>query len=74
MGEYKSLTLIFNNDISRRRIFGQDILSPEAEDITDSIKISGNRLVIGGEFIEKFGRKCNVANDYSDPGIAIKII
>ncbi len=73
-GEYKSLTLIFNNDISRRRIFGQDILSPEAEDITDSIKISGNRLVIGGEFIEKFGRKCNVANDYSDPGIAIKII
>lgn len=60
-GHYKSLTVVFDTDMTGRRVYGQDLLSDEAVDITDGVRIDGRRLVIDGEIIERIGlslREC----------------
>ena len=54
-GHYQSLTLEFDADMTGRRIFGQDLLTDEAEELTDRVTITGNSVTLAGELIDAVG-------------------
>jgi len=71
-GVYNTLTLEFDRDITGKRVFAQDLLENEAHDCTDEVKISGNKLILGGEWIDRTGFAARKdARDTSDPGAVL---
>lgn len=71
-GEYANLEILCTG--TPRKILAQDILSENACDITEDVLVSGGRITVGGELIEKIGRSENAPGDISDPGIALKLV
>jgi len=73
-GYYESLTLEFSqvlpNDI---RIYGQDLLSKKAINLTKKVKIHKNKIIIQGSLIEEIGTMKADKDDISVPGMVIKI-
>ena len=73
-GHYKSLTLIFKNDLpAGAAVYAQDLLSEEATDITKDIEVRGNTLLIPGALIDKIGTAAKSEGDLSAPGLVLKV-
>ena len=73
-GYYKSLAIEFSQPLpSKIKIYGQDLLSKEAIDITEKVTIHNNMLIIQGSLIEKIGTMSGGIGDISAPGMVIKI-
>jgi len=73
-GYYSSLTLQFDNPLPENAvIWAQDLLAKQAINISKSVKIINDKLVIPGEIIEKIGTSENDEGDISVPGIVLKI-
>ena len=75
-GRYKSLTLEFDGDIERMRLFGGDLLLDEQRDVTDceGVKISKNTLVLDGKLLSTLGLECASFHDLSDPASVFKLV
>lgn len=74
-GYYESLTLELTQNLPDEvKIYGQDLLSKEAIDITKKVKVAERKLVIDGDLIEEIGTMAGDTNDISVPGMVIKII
>lgn len=74
-GHYNSLSLVFQQELPDNIIiYGQDLLSPAAIDITRDVSIDGNILTLPGELIEKIGTKENDPGDISVPGMVVKVM
>lgn len=74
-GYYESLTLELTQNLPDEvKIYGQDLLSKEAIDITKKVKVAERKLVIDGDLIEEIGTMAGDTDDISVPGMVIKII
>lgn len=72
-GYYGSLSLTFNQDLSGKKIYAQDILATQAQDITSEVQINGNTLTIDGTLLEEIGRSAGTEGDSSEPGLVLQI-
>lgn len=68
-GHYRSLTLVFDASLETKRILAQDLAGDEAQNITDQVKIDGNRLTLSGALVNKLGLAAATPGDVSDPGL-----
>lgn len=69
-GEYRTLTLEFDRDITGYRLFGGDILLDDQPDITEAegVTVDGCRLILSGELLHRIGTAGASFHDLSDPG------
>ena len=72
-GEYASLTLETEHQVISAVLI-QDLAGEKAFDVTDEVKISGNKITVSGEIISKIGRSEQPTCDTSEPGVLIKIV
>jgi hypothetical protein len=70
-GRYRSLTLVFDALLTRGRLWAQDLAGDEAQDVTDQVKINGNRLILSGKLINKYGLAAATSGDVSGPGLVL---
>ena len=78
-GYFDTLTLIYPQALSSGcRVFSQNLMDDEAEDITEKVKLDGNKLTIPGRVLMQIGA-CNYAyremgdRKMSDPMLLIKM-
>lgn len=72
-GYYGSLKLTFNQNLSGKKIYAQDLLATKAQDITSKVTINGKTLTIPGSVIEEIGLSAATKGDTSDPGLVLQI-
>jgi hypothetical protein len=74
-GRFKSLTLIFpdRENLSKYKIYGQDLAGDSAIDITDMVDVEQNRILIPGDVINKTGLAAASEGDLSEPGMVLKV-
>ena len=73
-GRYRQLTLVFNQSVYGKTVYAQDLAGKEAQDVTNDVVISDNKMIISGGLINKIGLSAASEGDVSDPGLLIKII
>ncbi len=74
-GYYKTLTAEFNENIPiDAKIYAQCMLEEDAIDVTDMVKIDGNKLIMDGKLLRKWGREKSSYGFNEDPATAIKIV
>ena len=74
-GYYESLTLELTQNLPKKiTIYGQDLLSEKAIDITKKVAIKKKQIVLSGDLIEEIGKMAGDPQDISAPGMCIKII
>ena len=78
-GYFESLTLVYPHELSDQwRIFAQNLMDDEAQEITGEVTVQGNKLTLSGRVLMKIGA-CNFAypemngRKMSDPMLLIKI-
>jgi len=73
-GHYKTLTLVFADEISEKaKVWAQDLLADAAVDISERVEIKGRKLIIPGDLIDEIGTSCNDAGDISVPGLVLRV-
>ncbi|MDG1358453.1 MAG: hypothetical protein P8P36_09695, partial [Akkermansiaceae bacterium] len=73
-GHYGSLTLAFAAPLTGlTHVWAQDLLDVKSEDIISKVKISGNKLIIPGELIDRVGTAAKDEGDISAPGMIIRL-
>ena len=73
-GHYNSLTLSFNESTRGIiRIWAQDLLAGEAEDVRKRVEIGESSITIPGALIDRIGTSAGDEGDVSVPGMVIKI-
>ena len=72
-GFYKSLTVVFDGTPSGR-LMAQDLASTEALDITDAVRLDGNRLILDGGLISKTGLSAARTPEHETPGLVLKFV
>ena len=73
-GHYRELVLKFAGSIEDvQRIWAQDLLATEAQDIRSQVKMDGNTLTIPGELIARIGTASASPRDLSAPGLVIRL-
>ncbi len=74
-GYYKTLIAQFDETIPENaKIYAQYMLSDEAFEVTDKVKIEGNKLIMSGELLRLWGREKNAIGFDSTPAVAIQIV
>lgn len=75
-GRYGSLKLRFDDPVKPDsvRIYGQDLASEIAVDLTGSIRIHPSYIIIPGELIEETGLSGSSGDDLSEPGMVLRIL
>ena len=73
-GHYNSLALEFAGSLEGvTHVWAQDLLDVQAEDIKGIVTISGNKLTIPGELIDRVGTAAKDEGDVSAPGMVIRL-
>lgn len=73
-GTYKEVVLESQEAIpTKARIWAQDLIAKEATDITNEVKIEGNRMILPGSLIEKIGTQAATPGDKSAPGLVLQV-
>ncbi len=72
-GHYKSLTVEFEDDITGKTVYAQDLAADEAVNITKYVTIDKNRITIPGKIIDKVGLTIKEV-DTELPGLIVKIL
>lgn len=72
-GYYDSLTLRFDAPV-KGKIVAQDMLGDESRDITDRVKIDGDRLILSGALLREIGKSARDASDTSEPSLVLQIV
>ena len=73
-GHYGTLTLEFATPLTGvTHVWAQDLLDVKAEDIMSKVRISGNKITIPGELIDRIGTRAKDEGDISAPGMVIRL-
>ncbi|MCL2508385.1 MAG: hypothetical protein FWF05_04335 [Oscillospiraceae bacterium] len=72
-GHFKSLTLAFDQSLAGRKLYAKDLMEDEFRDVTGEVRVSGNQIILDGEWIDLVGTKMNRPGDFSEPGLALHI-
>jgi len=70
-GHFNSLTLEFDNDITRKTVLAKDLLHDDWLDVTAQVKINDNCIALDGAWMETLCQ--NRPGDYSEPGLVLQI-
>ena len=70
-GEYKSLTIV--TELKFNSVLMQDIAGDVSFDVTEHIKVSGNKLTVPGSLISNIGTMSQPDNDTSEPGVVLRL-
>lgn len=74
-GHYQTLTIEFTEKLPKGiLIYGQDLLSKTAIDITEKVIIFNNKIKISGKLIDTIGTSAGDKDDISSPGMVIKVM
>ena len=71
-GRFASLSVDFDEPVENRRVYAQNLLSDTAEDVTEDIVLSGNRLTLPGKLMLQIGAP--EAPESGIPAIVVKLI
>jgi hypothetical protein len=71
-GRFTSLSIEFDEDVEGFRVFAQNMLSDEAQDVTERVMLSGRTLTIDGSLMLSIGSPEDTENGI--PGVVMKII
>ncbi len=72
-GYYNSVEIKTDLSFTREKIYACDLLDDNLIDITNEVEIIGNSLIIDGKTIEKYGLMKRAENDFSEPGMLLRI-
>jgi hypothetical protein len=72
-GDFRSLTLTFDNDMQDKRVLAQDLAGEESVDISNAVQRQGKSLSVPGEVIKRIGLQNATPGDLSSPGLVIAI-
>jgi hypothetical protein len=72
-GYFENLTLIFDQTLKGRRVLAQDLASDVSIDVTQAVRIRGERLELPGKMIRQVCALQEIAGDVSAPGLVIAI-
>lgn len=70
-GHYRSLTLRMRGVGRGTRVWAQDLIGAEAEEITHAVRISEGAVELSGALIDRLGRACSGPGDRSEPGLVL---
>ncbi len=70
-GHYASLTIVFRNPVEGKRILAQDLCAETPADITEAVRLEGNRLTIPGDLIDRIGLSVR-ESDAELPGLILQ--
>ena len=73
-GYFGSLTIDFGENIEGKKIFAQDLLGDTAEEVTERVEISKNKVYISGENLRLFGTAARPTEEQTEPSLLIKLI
>ena len=68
------LTLVYDGDVSDKKVFAQDLAADTAEEITDVCAVSGREITVSGDVLDRIGTSANTDGDNSAPGLVITLI
>jgi hypothetical protein len=72
-GDFRSLTLTFDNDMQSARVLAQDLAGEESVDISNAVHRRGKSLSIPGDIIRNIGLRNATPGDLSSPGLVIAV-
>jgi len=72
-GHYQTLTLQFDAPLGTCRVWGQDLASNEAFDLTDQVAVHDQQLVLDSQLIHDVGTSAGMPGDRSEPGMVLEI-
>ena len=72
-GYWESITLIYPEPITGKKVLAQDLASDRAVDITDGCTIHENAVCLPGELLAAVGTQENKAEDASAPGLMVSL-
>ncbi|WP_446745413.1 hypothetical protein [Silvibacterium acidisoli] len=73
-GSPRSVTLLFDRPVSRKRVMAQDLAGDSAVDISHAVHLRGNMLHISGDVIRTEGLRHATPDDLSAPGLVIALV
>jgi hypothetical protein len=68
-----TLSLVFDKPLAGKRVLAQDLASDEALDVTDRVRIDGQRLQLTEANLRSFGLRSVSKGDLSSPGIVLTL-
>ena len=72
-GSCKSLTLVFDRPLNGKRIVVQDLADNKSFDVTDRVRVYGQRLQLTEANIKTFGLRAASKGDLSSPGLVVSL-
>ena len=72
-GDYATLTLRSDHDLTGRRILAQDLAADACVDITAEVRRAGGDLSLPGDVIRRIGLAAASPGDVSDPGLVLVV-
>jgi hypothetical protein len=72
-GEFRTLTLRFSRALVSPRVWAQDLLADEAQDVTDRVRFTDRSMILDGALISQVGLAAATAHDPSGPGLILKV-
>lgn len=73
-GQYRSLTLCFDHAITGRRVWAQDLVGDQAQDISSCTRQSSNTITLDGALITDMGLADATPGDLSEPGLLLALM
>ncbi len=72
-GNFTTLTLVFDRPLTGKRVLAQDLATDEALDVTDRVRMDGQRLYLTEANLRSFGLRNLSTGDVSSPALALAL-
>ncbi len=72
-GKFRTLTLRCPPAFPAKRVWAQDLLADEAEDVTKRVRFKGDTMILDGPLINEVGLSAATKDDPSDPGLVLRM-
>ena len=72
-GSCATISLVFDKPLAGKRVLAQDLASDAAMDVTDHVRIDGQRLQLTEANLRSFGLRSVSKGDLSSPGIVLTL-
>jgi hypothetical protein len=72
-GSLTTLTLVFDRPLAGKRVLAQDLATDDVLDVTDRVRIDGQRLQLTDANLRSFGLRTVSKGDVSSPGVVLAL-
>ena len=70
-GSLTTVTLVFDRPLAGKRVLAQDLAADDVLDVTDRVRIDGQRLQLTEANLRSFGLRTVSKGDVSSPGMVL---